>query len=126
MQPSQRVVTATANEMSWRVFSPSFVVWEFAPLSVRYPFKVSGDSLPSSPTRAPISLCYWFQSMTMVSLLCPQLGRILGSDYTRGAREYGIFSSSPWPASDQGKLQSGAALSFHARKNLTLGKESFP
>src|SRR5205823_14715129 len=39
---------------------------------------------------------------------------------------YDIFSSSPWPASDQGQLQGGAALSFHGRKKLTLGKESFP
>ena len=28
MQPSQRVVTATASEMSWRVFSPSLLVLE--------------------------------------------------------------------------------------------------
>jgi hypothetical protein len=50
----------------------------------------------------------------------------MGWHYTRGAREYDIFSGSPWPASGQRTLQSGAALSFHARENLTLGKESFP
>src|SRR5882724_2064686 len=85
MQPSQRVVTATASDINSRVLGPSRFFLLPAEVSSRYPLTVSGLSCPICFTPAASCLRYSFQSSIMLVSSCERV-RFRAKADSRNAR----------------------------------------
>src|SRR5882724_8021115 len=85
MQPSQRVVTATASDINSRILGPSRFFLLPAELSWIYPLTVSGLSCPICFTPAASCLRYSFQSSIMLVSSCERV-RFRANAHSRNAR----------------------------------------
>src|SRR5882724_4656973 len=92
MQPSQRVVTATASDINSRVLGPSRFFLLPAEVSSRYPLMVSGLSCPSCFTPPASCLRYSFQSSIMLVSSCERVRSRANADSRNARRQWRDFT----------------------------------